>query len=58
MSSNHPLLAKRSFDICIVDESTQVMQPAVLRPLYNASKFVLLGDPEQLPPIVKHNEGK
>lgn len=49
----HPLLRRRSFDICVVDESTQVTQPTVLRPLYSARRFVLIGDPDQLPPIVK-----
>ncbi|XP_015607764.1 DNA replication ATP-dependent helicase/nuclease DNA2 [Cephus cinctus] len=51
--ANHPLLRRRKFDVCTVDESTQVLQPTLLRPLYAANKFVLLGDPEQLPPIVK-----
>lgn len=42
------------FDVCIVDESTQVLQPTVLRPLYSAKKFILVGDPDQLPPIIKN----
>ncbi|XP_014474776.1 PREDICTED: DNA replication ATP-dependent helicase/nuclease DNA2 isoform X2 [Dinoponera quadriceps] len=50
----HPLLRRRSFDVCVVDESTQVMQPTVLRPLYSARRFVLVGDPDQLPPVVKN----
>ncbi|RLU18862.1 hypothetical protein DMN91_009220 [Ooceraea biroi] len=48
------LLRRRSFDVCLVDESAQIMQPAVLRPLYSARKFVLVGDPDQLPPIVRN----
>ncbi|XP_054016381.1 DNA replication ATP-dependent helicase/nuclease DNA2 isoform X1 [Hylaeus anthracinus] len=52
-SSNHVLLSKRTFDVCIVDESAQALQSSVLRPLYSAHKFVLVGDPDQLPPIVK-----
>ncbi|KOX72024.1 DNA2-like helicase [Melipona quadrifasciata] len=52
--AHHVLLGKRTFDVCIVDESTQVWQPTVLRPLYNAKKFILVGDPDQLPPIVKN----
>ncbi|XP_011497462.1 PREDICTED: DNA replication ATP-dependent helicase/nuclease DNA2 [Ceratosolen solmsi marchali] len=51
--TSHPHLSKRIFDICIVDESTQVLQPTILGPLYCASKFILVGDPEQLPPIAK-----
>lgn len=49
----HPLLRKRTFDVCLVDESAQIMQPTVLRPLYSARRFVLVGDPDQLPPVVK-----
>lgn len=49
----HALLRRRSFDICVVDESAQIMQPTVLRPLYSARKFVLVGDPDQLPPVIK-----
>lgn len=51
--SYHPLLRRRSFDVCVVDESTQVTQPTVLRPLYSARRFVLVGDPDQLPPVIK-----
>ncbi|XP_014211220.1 DNA replication ATP-dependent helicase/nuclease DNA2 [Copidosoma floridanum] len=53
--STHTHLSRRKFDVCIVDESTQVLQPTILRPLYCATKFVLVGDPEQLPPISKNN---
>lgn len=49
----HALLRRRSFDVCVVDESAQIMQPTVLRPLYSARKFVLVGDPDQLPPVIK-----
>lgn len=39
--------------MCIVDESTQVTQAAILGPLYYANKFILVGDPNQLPPVIK-----
>ncbi|XP_011068537.1 PREDICTED: DNA replication ATP-dependent helicase/nuclease DNA2 [Acromyrmex echinatior] len=50
----HALLRRRSFDVCVVDESAQIMLPTVLRPLYSARKFILVGDPDQLPPIIKN----
>ncbi|OXU27176.1 hypothetical protein TSAR_005441 [Trichomalopsis sarcophagae] len=56
--ATHAHLSRRKFDICIVDESTQVLQPTLLRPLYSASKFILVGDPEQLPPIAKNNTAR
>ncbi|RZC34552.1 DNA replication ATP-dependent helicase/nuclease DNA2 [Asbolus verrucosus] len=54
LGSNHPLLSKRSLDFCIVDESTQVLQTSVIRPLSVAKTFVLIGDPDQLAPVVKN----
>ncbi|XP_067015687.2 DNA replication ATP-dependent helicase/nuclease DNA2 [Anabrus simplex] len=51
--ATHFLFTRRRFDVCIVDESTQVLQPLVLTPLFHADKFILVGDPEQLPPVVK-----
>ncbi|KAL6261113.1 hypothetical protein P5V15_008642 [Pogonomyrmex californicus] len=50
----HALVRRRTFDVCVVDESAQIMQPTVLRPLYSARKFVLVGDPDQLPPVIKN----
>lgn len=32
---------------------SQVLQSTVLRPLYAAKRFVLVGDPDQLPPVVR-----
>lgn len=36
----------------------QVLQSTVLRPLFAANKFVLVGDPEQLPPVVRSRDAK
>ncbi|KAH8342285.1 hypothetical protein KR084_004164 [Drosophila pseudotakahashii] len=58
LGAGHPLFQRRQFDYCIVDEATQVLQPTVLRPLMHCSKFVLVGDPEQLPPIVRSKEAR
>ena len=30
----------------------QVLQPLALGPLFHAKKFILVGDPQQLPPVV------
>ncbi|CAG5133176.1 unnamed protein product [Candidula unifasciata] len=50
---NHPMFKQRQFDLCIVDEASQVLQPACLGPLFHCRKFVLVGDPKQLPPVVQ-----
>eukprot|EP00762_Andalucia_godoyi_P003960 ANDGO_05638.mRNA.1 DNA replication ATP-dependent helicase/nuclease DNA2 len=41
------------FDVCIVDEASQVTLPVVLGPLLLSRKFVLVGDHYQLPPVVR-----
>ncbi|CAA6669719.1 unnamed protein product [Spirodela intermedia] len=55
---NHPLLAKRKFDICIMDEAGQTTLPVSLGPLMLAKKFVLVGDHYQLPPLVQSTEAE
>lgn len=57
-ASNHPALNGQTFDYCIVDEAGQSMLMSALGPLFYAKKFVLVGDPEQLPPVVKSTEAK
>ncbi|XP_050307742.1 DNA replication ATP-dependent helicase/nuclease DNA2 isoform X4 [Anthonomus grandis grandis] len=54
LGSGNMVLSKRVLDVCIVDESTQVVQCSVIRPLYAAKTFVLLGDPDQLPATIKN----
>ncbi|KAL4711770.1 hypothetical protein ACJJTC_005939 [Scirpophaga incertulas] len=53
LGAAHAVLSRTCFDVCIVDEATQVLQSTVLRPLFAAKRFVLVGDPEQLPPVVR-----
>jgi len=49
-----PLFGKRKFDYCIVDEASQITLPTCLGPLRFADKFVLVGDHNQLPPLVRN----
>uniref|UniRef100_A0A8W7PKR2 DNA replication ATP-dependent helicase/nuclease n=1 Tax=Anopheles coluzzii TaxID=1518534 RepID=A0A8W7PKR2_ANOCL len=56
--TGHPLINKRLFDFCIVDEATQVFQPSLIRPLLRSKRFLLVGDPEQLPPVIKSVEAR
>lgn len=48
----------KKVDICIVDEASQVFQPTILRPLLYARKFILVGDPDQPPPVIRSKEAK
>ena len=47
------VFSKRTFDVCIIDEASQVQQLTTLAPLFVSKRFVLVGDNKQLPPIVK-----
>ncbi|XP_013379222.1 DNA replication ATP-dependent helicase/nuclease DNA2 [Lingula anatina] len=58
LGTNHVLFTKRRFDICIIDEASQVLQPTCFGPLSCAAKFVLVGDPKQLPPVVQSTEAR
>ncbi|GEM10851.1 DNA replication helicase Dna2 [Rhodotorula toruloides] len=52
---NEPIFVKRRFDVCIVDEASQVTLPTCLGPLRFADSFVLVGDHNQLPPLVRND---
>ena len=58
LGTNHPLFTRRQFDVCIVDEASQVIQAACLGPLFCSKKYVLVGDPKQLPPVVQSKEAR
>lgn len=51
-------MAKRRFDVCIVDEAGQLTEPVCLGPLRQADSFVLVGDHNQLQPVVKSREAR
>lgn len=54
----HPLLVKKRFDVCIVDEAGQITFPVCLGPIMYARTFVLVGDHYQLPPLVRSAEAR
>ncbi|XP_036411425.1 DNA replication ATP-dependent helicase/nuclease DNA2 [Megalops cyprinoides] len=58
MGVKHPIFSWRRFDFCIVDEASQINQPVCLGPLFYAERFVLVGDHQQLPPIVQNPEAR
>ncbi|XP_069835209.1 DNA replication ATP-dependent helicase/nuclease DNA2 [Dendropsophus ebraccatus] len=58
MGVNHPIFTRRRFDFCIIDEASQISQPICLGPLFFADRFVLVGDHQQLPPLVKSAEAR
>lgn len=57
---NHWLLEKKKkFDLVVVDEASQVLQPICIGPLHFASgPFILVGDHYQLPPLHRGGVGQ
>lgn len=55
---NHPIFNERTFDYCIVDEASQITLPVCLGPIRMARTFVLVGDHNQLPPLVQNDEAR
>ena len=53
LGTAHLATAGRTFDWCVLDEASQALLPATLAPLLLAERFVLVGDPAQLPPTVR-----
>lgn len=54
----HPIFNERMFDYCIVDEASQITLPICLGPIRMARTFVLVGDHNQLPPLVQNEEAR
>ncbi|TIC03796.1 P-loop containing nucleoside triphosphate hydrolase protein [Wallemia mellicola] len=49
---------QKEFDVCVIDESTQALEPSCLIPVLKAKKLILAGDPLQLPPTVLARPGQ
>ncbi|KAM5140441.1 DNA replication ATP-dependent helicase/nuclease DNA2 [Mantella aurantiaca] len=58
MGVSHSIFSRRRFDFCIVDEASQISQPICLGPLFYADRFVLVGDHQQLPPLVQSADAR
>lgn len=52
ISTTDQLIRKFEFDVAIIDEASQLLLTSVLGPLTLSKKFILVGDVNQLPPIV------
>lgn len=55
---NHPIFNQKLFDYCIVDEASQITLPVCLGPIRMAKAFILVGDHNQLPPLVQNEEAR
>lgn len=48
-----PGMLAAEFDVCIVDEASKATPTELLVPLSRARRWILVGDPKQLPPFVE-----
>lgn len=58
VSSCHYFLDNINFDVCIMDEASQVASFMSLLPLLKCKKFILVGDNKQLQPIEEEDISK
>ncbi len=56
VGSNHYTVRHMRYDVTIIDEAGQSLEPACWIPVLKASKVVLAGDHCQLPPTIKSQE--
>ncbi|MFP9193457.1 AAA domain-containing protein [Natrialbaceae archaeon A-CW1-1] len=47
------IMSEQSFDVALVDEAAQLTEPGTYAAIELAERFVLVGDHEQLPPVVR-----
>ncbi|MEF8879813.1 MAG: IGHMBP2 family helicase [Candidatus Thermoplasmatota archaeon] len=55
-SSASEALKDFEFDICVIDEATQAVEPSCLIPMVKCDKVVMAGDHKQLPPTILNEE--
>ncbi len=58
VGSSNKVLQHIKFRTVIIDEAAQALEPAAWIPISRASRVILVGDPFQLPPTVKSDEGR
>lgn len=59
LSGNYDnLIGDSLYDVAIIDEATQVLLPNALGVVRLAKKFILVGDHNQLPPVIQSSEAR
>lgn len=57
-SATDPLLKNKTFDLVVMDEASQAIEPGAWIPILKAQKIVLAGDHFQLPPTVRSKKAE
>jgi superfamily I DNA and/or RNA helicase len=58
INTDQKLLRDIDFDVTVIDEAGQALDPGLLIPLRKSRKWIMAGDPFQLPPTVKSKEAE
>lgn len=56
VGANHYTVRNLKFEVVVIDEAGQALEPACWIPILKAQKVVLAGDHQQLPPTIKSAE--
>ncbi len=46
------------FDVAVIDEGSQQIEPSTLIPILRAKRFIIAGDHKQLPPVIQSEKAK
>ena len=52
LNSNSEIFDIKNFDVAIIDEASQIIEPQIVGVLSRVKKFILIGDEKQLPAVV------